>query len=125
MAMKITKMNNGFFKLGADEYRVEAPMKMPSEYRLEDFTDATGRAQQRYVEVKRGKKLRGRVAVRSPDGVWGPNPDEPEPKIWHLYKMIKFVRDGVDKQTLEILDDNFTGTAKEAIAVCEAHKAGG
>ena len=113
--MKIEKMNNGFYKLGKDDYRVEAPMKEPNETRLEDFTDANGRAAQRYVTVKTGKKLRSHAG----------RDDEVEPTVWHLYKMKHFERDGVDKTTLEILDDNFIGTAKEAIAVCEAHKAGG
>ena len=113
--MKIEKMNNGFYRLGNDEYRVEAPMKEPSEHRLEDFTLPNGRPAQRYVEVKKGKKLRSHAG----------RDDEVEPTVWHLYKMTKFVRDGQDKQTLEILDDNFIGTAKQAIAVCEAHKAGG
>ena len=120
MPMKIEKMNNGFFKLGKDEYRVEAPMKYPNEYRVEDFTDASGRAAQRYVETKRGKKLRSHAGRE----------DEVEPTVWHLYKMRHFERldkHGVmqPKTTLEILDDNFIGTAKAAIAACEAHKAGG
>ena len=118
--MKIEKLNNGFFKLGNDEYRVEAPMKEPSEHRLEDFTLPNGRAAQRYVETKKGKKLRSHAG----------RDDEVEPKVWHLYKMRHFERadkEGVmqPKLTLDILDDNFIGTAKEAIAVCEAHKAGG
>ena len=113
--MKIKKMNNGFFKLGDDEYRVEAPMHEPNEHRLEDFTLPNGRAAQRFVQTKKGKKLRSHAG----------RDDEPEPTVWHLYKMVKFIRDGVDKQTMEILDDNFIGTAKQAIAVCEADKAGG
>ena len=126
--MKITKMNNGFYKLGDDEYRVEAPMKMPNETVLESFGIAgpDGKRPQRYVTVKTGKKLRSSVSAKDEAG----NFTEPEPTVWHLYKMIKFERadkKGVmqPKTTLEILDDNFTGTAKEAIAVCEAHKAGG
>ena len=113
--MKITKMNNGFYKLGDDDYRVEAPMHEPNEYRLEDFTLPNGRAAQRYVETKKGKKLRSNAG----------RDDEVEPAVWHLYKMRHFERDGQDKQTMEVLDDNFTGTAKEAIAACEAHKVGG
>ncbi len=115
MPMKIEKMNNGFFKLGKDEYRVEAPMKYPNEYRLEDFTDANGRARQRYVITKKGAKLRSHAG----------RDNEVKPTVWHLYKMKHFERDGVAKTSLDILDDNFIGTAKEAIAVCEAHKAGG
>ena len=113
--MKIEKLNNGFFKLGADEYRVEAPMKEPSEHRLEDFTLPNGRPAQRYVEVKKGKKLRSRAG----------RDDEVEPTVWHLYKMRHFERDGIDKLTMEVLADNFIGTAKQEIAVFEAHKAGG
>ena len=118
--MKVTKLNNGFYKLGKDEYRVEAPMAEPSTYRLEDFTLPNGRAAQRYVTVKRGKKLRSHAG----------RDDEVEPTMWHLYKMRHFERmdnDGVmqPKTSLDILDDNFIGTAKQAIAVCEAHKAGG
>ena len=113
--MKITKMNNGFYKLGDDEYRVEAPMHEPNENVLEDFTLPNGRAAQRYVQVKKGKKLRSRAG----------RDDEVEPKVWHLYKMRRFERDGVQKTSMDILDDNFNGTAKEAIAVCESHKAGG
>ena len=124
--MKITKLNNGFFKLGKDEYRVEAPMKYPNETVLEDFTLPSGKAAQRYVTVKTGAKLRSRVSHKDAAG----NFTEPEPKVWHLYKMKHFERldkDGVmqPKTTLDILDDNFIGTAKEAIAACEAHKAGG
>ncbi len=115
MAMKITKLNNGFFKLGKDEYRVEAPMHEPNENRLEDFTLPNGRAAQRYVLVKKGKKLRSHAGRE----------DEVEPTVWHLYKMKHFERDGVAKTSMDILDDNFHGTAKEAIAVCEAHKVGG
>ncbi len=114
MPMTVTKMNNGFYKLGDDEYRVEAPMRAPSTYKLEDFKDANGKARQRFITVKSGKKLRSRAGRDS----------EVEPTIWHLYKMKKFERDGVAKVSLDILDDNFTGTAKEAIAACEAHKAG-
>ena len=113
--MKITKLNNGFFKLGNDEYRVEAPMVEQSTYRLEDFTLPNGRAAQRYVTVKKGKKLRSHAG----------RDDEVEPTVWHLYRMKHFERDGQDKTSLDILDDNFIGTAKEAIAACEAHKAGG
>ena len=113
--MKITKMNNGFYKLGDDDYRVEAPMHEPNENVLEDFTLPNGKAAQRYVQVKKGKKLRSHAG----------RADEVEPGVWHLYKMIKFERDGQEKQTLEVLNDNFIGTAKEAIAACEAHKAGG
>ena len=118
--MKIEKMNNGFFKLGNDEYRVEAPMHEPNEYRLEDFTLPNGRPAQRYVETKKGKKLRSHAGRE----------DEVKPTVWHIYKMRHFERadkEGVmqPKLTLDILDDNFLGTAKEAIAVCEAHKAGG
>ena len=40
--MKITKMNNGFYKLGDDEYRVEAPMHEPNENVLEVVTEITG-----------------------------------------------------------------------------------
>ena len=80
--MKITKMNNGFFKLGNDEYRVEAPMKEPSEHRLEDFTLPNGRAAQRYVQTKKGKKLRSRAG----------RDNEVEPTVWHLYKMKHFER---------------------------------
>ncbi len=119
--MKITKLNNGFFKLGNDEYRVEAPMRHPNEYRLEDFTLPNGRAAQRYVLTKRGKKLRSATDRKDADG----NFTETEPTVWHLYKMKHFERDGQDKTSLDILDDNFIGTAKEAIAACEAHKAGG
>ncbi len=121
MAMKIEKLNNGFFKLGKDEYRVEAPFKLPNEYRLEDFTDAGGVARQRYVITKTGKKLRSGTQKKDANG----NFTEPEPTIWHLYKMKHFERGGKEKTTLKVLDDNFTGTAKEAIAACEAHKAGG
>jgi len=113
--MKIEKLNNGFYKLGADEYRVEAPMKLPNETRLEDFRDANGRYRQRYVTVKTGAKLRSHAGRK----------DEAEPTVWHLYKMKRFERDGVAKIGLDVLDDNFVGTAKEAIAACEAHKAGG
>ena len=74
--MKVTKLNTGFFKLGNDEYRVEAPMKMPNETVLEDFTDAEGIKRQRYVTVKTGKKLRNAGMA-----------NEPEPTVWHLYKM--------------------------------------
>ena len=113
--MKVTKRNNGFYKLGKDEYRVEAPMAEPSTYRLEDFTLPNGRAAQRYVTVKQGKKLRSRAG----------RDNEVEPTMWHLYKMRHFERDGQPKTSLDVLDDNFIGTAKQAIAVCEAHKAGG
>lgn len=115
MPMLLTKMNNGFYKLGDDEYRVEAPVHEDSEYALEDFVDAKGKPQQRYITVKSGKKLRTRIGRE----------DEVEPTRWHLYKMTKFVRDGVDKVGLEILDKDFVGSAAEAIAACEAHKAGG
>ena len=118
--MQIKKMNNGFYKLGDDEYRVEEPMHEPNENVLEDFTLPNDRAAQRYVQVKKGKKLRSHAG----------RDDEVEPTVWHLYKMRHFERkdkDGVmqPKTTLDILDDNFIGTAKEAIAVCESHKAGG
>ena len=118
--MKVEKLNNGFFKLGDDEYRVEAPMHEPNENVLEDFTLPNGRAAQRYVQVKKGKKLRSRAG----------RDDEVEPTVWHLYRMRHFERadkDGVmqPKTSLDILDDNFIGTAKEAIAACEAHKVGG
>ncbi len=112
--MKITKLNNGFFKLGNDEYRVEAPMKERSEHRREAFTLPNGREATRMVETKRGKKLRSRAG----------RADEVEPTIWHLYKMKHFERDGVAKTGMDIIQDSFVGTAKEAIAVCEAHKAG-
>ena len=118
--MKITKMNNGFYKLGDDEYRVEAPMHEPNENVLEDFQLPNGRAAQRYVQVRKGKKLRSHAGRE----------DEIEPTAWHIYQMRHSER--LDKEgkmqpklTLDILDDNFIGTAKEAIAVCEAHKVGG
>ena len=122
--MKITKMKHGFDKLGDDDYRVEAPMHEPNENVLEDFTLPNGREAQRYVQVKKGKKLRSHAG----------RDDEIEPTVWHIYKMTKFVREftgrdhsryTVEKTSLEILDDDFHGTAKEAIAVCETHKAGG
>ena len=113
--MQIKKMNNGFYKLGDDEYRVEAPMHEPSEHRLEDFILPGGRAAQRYVETKKGKKLRSNAGRDS----------EIEPTVWHLYKMKKFDSGGVETIGMDILDDNFHGTAKEAIAACEAHKVGG
>jgi len=119
--MKIEKLNNGFYKLGDDEYRVEAPVREPSVYKLEDFTLPNGRNAQRYVTVVDGKKLRSGMARKDKDG----NFTEAEPKMWHIYKMKKFVRDGVDKVGLDVLDDNFEGTAVEAFAVCEAHKVGG
>ena len=125
MPMKIEKMNNGFFKLGDDDYRVEAPFKYPNSYRMEDFIDVQGKPQQRYVITKMGKKLRSGTQMKDAKG----NFTEVEPKIWHLYKMKHFERpdkNGVmqPKTTLEILNDDFHGTAKEAIAACEAHKAG-
>ena len=115
--MKITKMNNGFYKLGDDDYRVEAPMHEPNEHVLEDlgFTLPNGKPAQRYVETKKGKKLRSNAG----------RDDEVEPTVWHLYKMKKFDSDGVETIGMDILDDNFIGTAKEAIAACEVHKAGG
>ena len=106
--MKVEKLNNGFFKLGDDEYRVEAPMHEPNENVLEDFTLPNGKAAQRYVRVKKGRKLRSRAG----------RDDEVEPKVWHLYKMRHFERmdkDGVlqPKRRLDLLHANFPGTANE------------
>ncbi len=127
MPMTVTKMNNGFYKLGDDEYRVEAPMRAPSTYREVDILDkkgmpilrGDGKPETQMVTVTSGKKLRSRAGRE----------DEIEPTHWHLYKMVYFTRknkegEDIEKTTLDILDDNFTGTAKEAIAACEAHKAG-
>ena len=96
-------------------------MKMPNATKLVSFTDASGRKRERYETLTTGRKLRSRVSHKDADG----NFTEPEPTVWHIYRMFKFVRAGVEKQSLEILDDNFAGTAAEAIAVAEAHKAGG
>lgn len=128
MSMKIKKLNNGSFQLGKQpkfEYWVEAPVREESTYKVEQFHDRRGQVHERMVSVTSGKKLRSQSAVRAADGTWGPNPNEPEPKVWHLYKMKHFARDDAEKTTLEVLDRKFVGTAAEAIAACEVHKLGG
>ncbi len=135
MTMKIKKLNNGSFQLGPQpefEYWIEAPVKTPDTFELVDVLDVDGNPtlRQRHKCVASGKTLRNRMAVRLDDGTWIPNPDEPEHSIWHLYKMRYFNRDdsyGVPrrKMTLDVLDDNFVGSVKDAVAACEAHKTGG
>ncbi len=113
MPMKIVKMNKRVFKLGRDEYWVEAPERMPAKTRIEHFVDASGKKSPRAVSTI-GKKLR-----------WGVGSDgKPEPTVWNLYRMSSKTIDGNKRVYYDAFQELFEGSAKEAISACEAHKKG-
>ena len=113
MPMKIEKMNKRVFKLGDDEYWIEAPQRMPAKTRIESFVNASGKKCTRAVSTG-GKKLR-----------WGVDSDgKPEPIVWNLYRMSKKTINGNKRVCYNSLQELFEGSLEEAISACETHKNG-